>query len=800
MINKTKSTVEAIYPLSYMQQGLLLHHLSSQLDQGFLNTECTLKGVFELSKFKDACAFILKRHDVLSSTIHWKNLEKPLHVIHKSKEIEIKYLDWGSLSNEEKELNWEKLKKNTLEAGAQLESGALLKINIVKFSNKAYKLLWPMHHILLDGWSGSIILKDLFITYNALFKNESPQLDTLPNYKAYLNWKNSLPEEHAKTFWQNYLQSYKAASLFSNQLINNSEEKTAIVNSFNLSEEATNQIKNYCKKNKITTNTLIQSIWSLVIAKYFNTNDVIHGTTVSGRSGDFPNIDLLTGMFMNVQPVRGEIDENLDFSNWFQSIQKIHFEARKYEYLSLDKLYIYINWSDNSALFDSLVVFENYPTAEAENKVLEVSNVKSGLTSTYPVTLAILPGSETKFVLSTSTKHIDSDSASWIIETLRSTIELITAEEVTNYNELSNKITPSKVSITKNSNIVNTINEATYKAPKNKTELAITQIWESILGISQIGINDNFFEIGGKSLLAIKMFSLINSKFKTKLSATVLLEYPTIAKLSNHILSDKDTKGWEYIVPIRSTGNKTPLFCIHGGGGYVIFFNPLVNSLNKKIPVYALQPAGLNSKEKMHDSIEAMAKDYSSEIKEVQPKGPYNILSYCFSPAVGIEIANIFKAEGEETNLIVIDSIIKQEDFTSPDRIKMRIYGFLNRLIKNPIKALKLMISNSYARFIEPILIKLFANEAKKNLDKITRNLVEIYVNYGWNKYHTDNVLLILTKKADKKLNPIYIESWKGITNGNVKVVYTSGDHLELFDSPHVEPVAKHIEKNIYDL
>jgi len=92
-------------------------------------------------------------------------------------------------------------------------------------------------------------------------------------------------------------------------------------------------------------------------------------------------------------------------------MQKYQFEARKYEYLSLDKLYKFINWSESSELFDSLVVFENYPAASAKKNALQVSDVKSGLTSTYPITLAVLPGVEIKFVLKTLSNLIDLETA-----------------------------------------------------------------------------------------------------------------------------------------------------------------------------------------------------------------------------------------------------------------------------------------------------------------------------------------------------------------------------------------------------
>lgn len=797
--NTAKSSVESIYPLSYMQQGLLMHHLSNDNDQGFLNTECSLTGDFKLDIFKEACAVVLKRHEVLRATIHWKNLENPVQVIHKRKEIDLAYSDWGNLSEKEQQNKWEILKNRLTLAGAPLEKGALLNINIIKFSSNLNKLLWPMHHILLDGWSGSLLIKDILDCYNTIYNGTAVKLQPLPNYKAYLNYIKNIPEEETKIFWDSYLKGVENASLFSHLAIKEKAEsqETFTTNSFLLTEEATTQLKAYCKQHKITLNTFVQSAWSLVLALYFNKTDVIHGNTVSGRTSDFSNLDKIAGMFMNVQPVRGKIDPDLDFPSWFTIMQKFHFEARNHEHVSLDKLYTYFNWPEHATLFDSLIVFENYPAIKENNNVLEAFNIKSGLTSTYPITLAVLPNASIKFVLNTDSNYIDRYTKHWIEKTLEKTIELIISGKANTFKALKNNLEPYKQSVL-DTEKTSTETHEDHKIPKNKTELQLLQIWESVLGIQNISTTASFFELGGKSLLAVKMFSTINKIFKTKLSATTLLEYPSIELLSNHILSGTKSKSFQFIIPIRSSGKKKPLFCLHGGGGYVIFFNPLVQALENDIPVYALQPAGINSSNKMHNSLEEMAIDYAKEIKAVQPIGPYNLLSYCFSTGLGIEIANIFKAEGDETNLIVIDSIIKQEDFTSPDRIKMRISGFLGRIRKNPVNAVKLMVLNQYYKFIHPIVSNRFASKSDKHLEKLKLNLRKIYLKYGWNKNHPDSVLLILSDKADKNLNPTYINSWKSITDGKVNVKYTNGKHHQLFTSPYIDNLAKTIETEIY--
>ena len=792
---KEKSKIEAIYPLSTMQQGILFHHLTAKNDEGFLNVQCSIDGDLNVKVLKASWDLAIKRHPVLRTSVHWEKIKKPIQLVKPSAIANWTVLDWTKEAEDIQEQKLKSFKDNNKKDGLNFQKKPLSKVSLIKIKKDSFYLVWCCHHLLLDGWSSSIILKDVFAYYNSLIHKKEVTLEPISSYKSYLNWLKETDLDEAKNFWIETFKGFKNPFLF-NQ--NQSKLHETVKNHLNLSIDTSKKAESLAKANQVTLNTLFQGIWALVISKYSNSFDITYGNTVSGRSGSFPNIELMAGMFANVLPVRMVIDNHISIKDWLKNIQLQQIKSRAYEQFTTSEI---TEWIDTASenIFDSLFIFENFPWDDINAGDIRVHSSYSGITTTYPLTLTIKTAPAIEIYLFSDSAIFSNNTNQWILNRFEDIINLLDSDDSMAFDTLLNNIKPVTLE-TPNTSLENSKSKNIIVNPTNKTELELLKIWERLLNQNNISISDNFFEIGGKSLLAIKLFSKINSQFKTNLSATTLLEHATIAELSQLILDGKDVKTWDYIVPIRSKGTKNPLFCIHGGGGYVIFFNPLVNALNKNIPVYALQPAGLGSTKEMHNSIENMAKDYAKEIKDAQPKGPYNLLTYCFSPAVGIEIANIFKAEGEETNLIVIDSIIKQEDFASPERVKMRIYGFLNRVLKNPFSALKLMISNNYARFIRPKMIALFADAGKKNLEKITQNLVKIYVNYGWNKKHTDNVLLILTHKADKNLNPIYVESWEGITDGQVKVVYTSGDHLELFDPPHVESVANHIEKDIYNL
>ncbi|WP_282123522.1 thioesterase domain-containing protein [Algibacter mikhailovii] len=329
--------------------------------------------------------------------------------------------------------------------------------------------------------------------------------------------------------------------------------------------------------------------------------------------------------------------------------------------------------------------------------------------------------------------------------------------------------------------------------PKNDIEKKLIHIYEEVLGFSPIKVDDNFFEIGGDSILSIQIIARAK-KEGIDLKANQVFENQTIADLSAALSkSNKSEIDYHHLTIIRKGGTKPPLFCIHSGGGHVFFYGLLKDYIKEDRPIYALQPSGLDdNSEDMHQNVEEMSKDYLKTIREIQPHGPYNVLVYCFSTSVGNEMSLLLEGTGEKINIIVVDTMASAWNAADNDAILARTKFFFKRLVTSPFRTIKLFFEERYY-LIEPYVIKFFGKTHEKKLEVLKANLRRISIEYKWKK-HPGSVSLILTDKKDKGFNEYIVQSWKRLAQGGVHVFYTKGNHNTLFEKPDVQFVAEKID------
>jgi FkbH-like protein len=196
---------------------------------------------------------------------------------------------------------------------------------------------------------------------------------------------------------------------------------------------------------------------------------------------------------------------------------------------------------------------------------------------------------------------------------------------------------------------------AAADVPRNELERQITLIWERVLAISPIGIHDNYFDLGGDSLKAVRIFVEVQELVGQDLPLVTLFEAPTIAQLAE-LLGDSNWKPhWRSLVPLKSSGTRPPFYCVHGVGGNVIEFRDMIRYFHPDQPFYGIQAIGLDGKScRQNLTVEQMARHYIREIRELQPDGPYYFGGSSFGGLVAYEMARQVLAEGLEVGIVAL--------------------------------------------------------------------------------------------------------------------------------------------------
>ncbi len=186
------------------------------------------------------------------------------------------------------------------------------------------------------------------------------------------------------------------------------------------------------------------------------------------------------------------------------------------------------------------------------------------------------------------------------------------------------------------------------------TEGQLAVIWQKLLSLDSVSVDQNFFDLGGDSSLAVRMFAEIEEIFQVKLPLATLYETPTIEELARVIRGETSTSGWSTLVAIQPEGSRPPFFCFHGAGGNVLIYRDLSRRLGSDQPFYGLQAQGFDGSLPPLTRIQDMAALYIQEMRRVQPHGPYFLGGYCGGGTIAYEAAQQLQAAGERVALLAM--------------------------------------------------------------------------------------------------------------------------------------------------
>ena len=390
--------VQDIYSLSPMQQGLLFHALSDSANGAYVErVSWLLSGNVDVAAYRSAWEHVVKSHPILSTSFHFAGLDEPVQVVRRRVNLPWQQDDWRHFSTAEQEQRFSDQLKEERRQGFKLTSAPLMRCTLMQLQPNLYRFLWSYHHLLLDGWSIPLVLRDVLETYERLRRSQQPQQATGRPYRDYISWLQRQDAKAAETFWREKLRGFSAPtklgverSTLSTTTPGERYRKLHRV----MSVETTSALQSLVRQQQLTLSPVIHAAWGLLLSRYSGDREVLFGNVVSGRPTGLKGAETMVGLFINALPVRMSVDGNESVISWLKKLRSQQVELQQYEYSSLRQVQRWSEVRNGQPLFESVVVIRNLPIdesllqqgADAEVKDLCHHEMATG----HPLTLGVL--------------------------------------------------------------------------------------------------------------------------------------------------------------------------------------------------------------------------------------------------------------------------------------------------------------------------------------------------------------------------------------------------------------------------
>ena len=395
---KKSKNISSIYLLSGLQQGMLFHGLYDRGVGAYRERfVCDLIRP-DLQIFRKSWDYILKRHSILRSVFYYDQFKVPVQCVYQEVEFPMEILDFQTMSGEEQAAAIKKYEEADRQKGFDFKAAPLMRLGLIRLRKDRYRMLWTYHHILFDGWSMQVLMEEFLSTYELLLSGKEVVTGEEDRYEDYIRYIERRDKEQDQFYWSNYLKGVEHGTLL--PFIGTTTERNKGVGAYSsiilqIDADTTARIQNYTQKYRITINTVMQGVWSYLLHRYTGNSDVVYGVIVSGRPDDLPGVEHRVGMYINALPLRSVMQEEESIVKWLQKIQQQQVSSRQYQYTPLNDIR---GWAKlQGDLFDSLLVFDNYPVSKvisAKQWSLGIENVHMQEHNNYPLSINIFSAQE----------------------------------------------------------------------------------------------------------------------------------------------------------------------------------------------------------------------------------------------------------------------------------------------------------------------------------------------------------------------------------------------------------------------
>lgn len=420
--------IEDRYSLSPLQQGMLFHTLREKGVGMYISQSVSRYEKLDSEAFRKAWQLVIDRHAILRTSFHWDDPENPVQVVHRHVEVPYFCEDWRGLSPSEQNSRLKKKQKEEREQGFDLTQPTQIRVTVIQATRTHWFCVQSHHHIILDGWSGSLLAKEVGKAYEEYRNGRTPSLEPSIPFGNYIRWIEEQDLEAAKSFWTIHLEPVSLPTpLPAERELGSTARVRMHVESWGikLDDDVAARVERFAKKCKVTLNTVIQSAWPILLSRYSGLSSVIFGILVSGRPPELDGVEKIVGMFLNTVPFCVTLDEEMKVGDWLRQMHSDRTELQRYEHSPLMLLQQLSKIPGGMPLFNSIVARKDVTQAASASRKVSRSSRSANQSEqaifqqNYPILLNITASDGIELKITYDGRRFRAIDISRIMEQLR---------------------------------------------------------------------------------------------------------------------------------------------------------------------------------------------------------------------------------------------------------------------------------------------------------------------------------------------------------------------------------------------
>jgi non-ribosomal peptide synthetase component F/thioesterase domain-containing protein len=791
-------------PASPPQKRFWLLEKLTPGNRAFYMPACVrLTGPISQSILEKAFCVLIDRHETLRTTFEEMRNEL-MQVITSSREFSLRSGSLEDIPEPDREAQLAELIRREAGEPFDLSRGPLFRARLFRLDPRAHVLVVTTHHILADGWSQSIIQRDLWIAYEAIAHGQEPSLPPLAiQYSDFTAWQKEWllsPEAQGQLeFWTKRLTAPLPVLDFPvDRPPQNRPASRGAMETLLLPKDLTSALKSLSQSQEVTMFMLMLACFGVLLFRYTNEEDVLIGSPVANRR---PETEPLVGPFAGPICLRLNLSDNPTLLEFLNCVREVTLDAMSHADLPFEVLVDKVKAHSvrgRNPLFQFYFIYQTAFLQSREVGDLTISPMPTfSLGTPFELQLAVIERSEgVRAQLEYNPDLFDSSTIQavldYYIEVTRSFVSSV---------EKHIKDVPPPPRGTSGAYLLPVAGPHNqFVAPHDSTELQLLLIWERLLDRLEIGVRDNFFELGAHSLLAAQLVSEVEKAFGRKIDLSTLLTAPTIEQLARHLRSKEATEH-SSLVPIRPSGSKPPLFCVHGGGGHVLRFRAMAGRLDADQPFYGLRSPEVDGAVKKV-TVEELAVGYIRDIRSLQSHGPYNLSGASFGGLVAYEMATQLVAQGEQVGVVALfdtgnPAYYRDLSFSQSMRFRAsylleRFQRYGKRLLHGELwqltRDLGRSLYNRSSGFAWNVFQKLYSVR-RRPMPSALRDNVMMFSSVAQAytpKPYPGRVTLFRAAGRTAEYGSDPALGWEEVVRGEIKIITVPGDHMTILEEPHV--------------